>query len=114
MKVKVFLVAVMFGLFLSVNASAQTVDKDKLPEYIVVTAKAESLFTNFDVDIKVVKNSKYAEELKKLETRLDNDEIVESYNDLLNEMHEIGYDFLESFERNESNSRHNLIFRKRK
>jgi hypothetical protein len=103
----------LFGLFFVVNTSAQKVDADKLPKYIVVTIKAKSLLSDFDVDIRNVKNSKYAGELKKLETYLDNNDIVESYTDLLNTMDELNYDFLESFVRNESASRHNLIFRKR-
>lgn len=113
MKLKMFLFVMMCGLFFTVNAAAQKVDPDKLPEYIVITAKEGSILTNFDVDIKT-KKKKYTAELKRLEERLDDNEVVETYNDLLNEMHEIGYEFLESFVRNESGSRHNLIFRKRK
>jgi hypothetical protein len=103
----------LFGPFFVINAPAQKVDTDKLPKYIVVTIKAKSLLSDFDVDIRNVKNSKYAGELKKLETYLDNNDIVESYTDLLNTMDELKYEFLESFVRNESGSRHNLIFRKK-
>jgi hypothetical protein len=113
MKMKMFVFWMLFGLFLVVNTSAQSVDKDKLPEYIVVTVKAKSLLSDFDVDIKI-KKKQYTDELKKLEKRLDNNDLVESYNDLLIEMNDLGYEFLESFVRNESGSRHNLIFRKKK
>lgn len=113
MKTKLLMFFVLFGLFFVINVSAQKVDIDKLPEYIVVKVKDGSFITNFDVDIKIIKKSKYASELKKLETHLDDNDVVQSYNDLLNEMHEIGYNFVESFVRNESGSRHNLIFRKK-
>ncbi len=114
MKIRLVVFSILLVVFFVANASAQKVNPDKLPEYVVLSAREGSLITNFDVDIKIIKTSKYANELKKLEAHLDNSDVVGSYNDLLNEMFEIGYVFLESFERNETGSKHNLIFRKKK
>lgn len=121
MRVKLFTFFVLFGLLFVVNASAQQgIDIDKLPQYIVVASTNGGVLSDIDVDIRI-KKSKYADELKKLEKRLNNSDFVETYTDLLNEMHELGFDFIDSFENkiqekgilSDLKVRQNLVFRKR-
>lgn len=125
MRCKFFMLAIFFIVLFSINSSAQTVELDKLPEYIVVAATNGGAFSDINIDIRI-KKSKYGDELKKLEKRLNDDDFVETYTDLLNEMYEIGFDFIDAFE-NEAKDpgiksvigkdikiRQNLVFRKRK
>lgn len=120
MKIKFFVLSIFLMAMFAVNASAQTVDINKLPQYIVVAATNGGILSDVDIDIRI-KKSKYADELKKLEKRLNNDDFVETYTDLLNEMDEIGYDFIDSFENKikgngligDAKVRNNLVFRKK-
>ncbi len=120
MKQKLFMFFVIFGMLFVVNASAQAININKLPKYVVVAATNGGVLSDIDVDIRI-KKSKYRSELKKLEKRLNNDDFVETYTDLLNEMDELGFEFVDSFANEvqdkgiiaDQKVRQNLIFRKK-
>ena len=62
-------VSIFLMIMLAVSVSAQTVDLDKLPRYIVVASTNGGVLTDIDVDIRI-KKSKYKSELQKLEKRM--------------------------------------------
>ncbi len=102
---------------------AKTVNplSNDLPEYIVIAATNGGWLSDINVDIRI-KKSKYKQGLKRLEKRIKNGGIVKTYTDLLNEMYEQGYEFVNAFplkvesngEYADSKVRHNLVFRKQK
>lgn len=111
-------------MFFVANASAQAIDIDKLPKYVVVASTNGGVLSDIDVDIRI-KKSKYRSELRNLEKRLNNDDFVETYTDLLNEMDELGFEFVYAFANevqgdgikgiiSDSKVRQNLIFRKKR
>ena len=120
MKMKTFLFLTFLTVLFAVNVSAQSVDLERLPKYVVVATTNGGLLSDIDVDIRI-KKSKYRDELIRLEKVLEDDSI-KTYTDLLNEMDELGFDFIDSFENKikgdgilgDSKVRQNLIFRKRK
>ncbi len=119
MKMKTSVFAVFLCLMFVVGASAQDVDTDQLPRYIVVATTNGGVLSNLDVDIRI-KKSKYKIELQKLERMLKDDSDIKTYTDLLNRMDELGFDFLDAFENkiesgilDDAKIRQNLIFKKR-
>ncbi|NNE99079.1 MAG: hypothetical protein HKN25_08675 [Pyrinomonadaceae bacterium] len=112
----------MLVLFVSLlfvaSASAQEINTDQLPKYIVVATTNGGVLSNLDVDIRI-KKSKYKIELQKLERMLKDDSDIKTYTDLLNRMDELGFEFLDAFENkikagilDDAKIRQNLIFRK--
>ena len=119
MKLKTIVFTVFLCLVAVVSASAQDVDSNQLPKYVVVATTNGGVLSNLDVDIRI-KKSKYKIELQKLERVLKDDSDIKTYTDLLNRMDELGFDFLDSFENkiqsgilDDAKIRQNLIFKKR-
>ena len=119
MKMKLLIFAAFLCLTSAIGATAQDINTDQLPKYIVVATTNGGVLSNLDVDIRI-KKSKYKIELQKLERMLKDDSDIKTYTDLLNRMDELGFDFLDAFENkveggilNDAKIRQNLIFKKR-
>lgn len=118
MKMKLFIFATFLCLTSAIGASAQDINTDQLPKYVVVATTNGGVLSNLDVDIRI-KKSKYKVELRKLEKMLKDDSDIKTYTDLLNRMDELGFEFLDAFENkiesgilDDAKIRQNLIFRK--
>ncbi len=119
MKKSVF-VFVLF--FLSATASLQAQEApalETLPEYLVIMAEDADLFS-ITYNIQSRKKSKNHAEVKALKQYLSDQRDIRTVSDLLNEMHDLGYEFQNAFTSN-SNADigigkviYNLVFRKAK
>lgn len=119
MRMRLSVFAVFVCLTAIVGVSAQDINTNQLPKYLVVATTNGGVLSNLDVDIRI-KKSKYKIELQKLEKMLKDDSDIKTYTDLLNRMDELGFDFLDAFENkveggilDNAKIRQNLIFKKR-
>lgn len=104
MKRIVLLLGLAFVLTLGVNAQNESSVKvvytevDKLPEYVIITSENTKLLGGINIIIDC-KKSKYKEELRNLESMLqDGDKLrVRNQTDLLNAMSELGFEYIDGY-----------------
>ncbi len=104
-KVKTFFLP-MIVMLLSFNLSAQELKVDnssavninQLPEYIVITTENTDILGGIDIQIDS-KKSKYKDQLKELNTLLQNGKKLQIRNqtDLLSAMSQLGYEYVDAF-----------------
>ncbi len=111
-KIRLIFFLLIVLMVLTISVSAQTIDVNKLPKYVVVGVIDGGFFDNFKSDIKVKENSsfKFNDELLKLEKILEK---TNTMTEMLNRMDDLGFDFVDSSETKGGNFQH-LIFRKQK
>lgn len=123
---KLFLAALIWGSALSFDATAQSkITASELPQYIIITANNNATIGGIGLSIDK-KNSKYAAQFERLEKQLESKKEgdgVRNLNDLLNAMHELGFEYINAFvsgsfdngtkEYSTAKNRNNIVFKKK-
>lgn len=92
---------VLLVLFSVGSISAQKIDVDELPEYVVITSENTKILGGININISH-KNSDFQKSLKELEKTLQSASKlgVRTQTDLLNAMSKIGFEYVDAYNAN--------------